>query len=121
MRSALAPYLLQQRDTLQRRVQRQEVENQQLADAVRAGRRHVEALQLQSRAQWQVWQVGAPARGRLPRAPPCPGQSACPSAALLARPHVPRPVPQAHAAERLLEPSHTPDALRATRVSFPGG
>ncbi|XP_006923570.1 polyamine-modulated factor 1 [Pteropus alecto] len=57
MRSALAPYLLQQRDTLQRRVQRQEVENKQLADAVRAGRRQVEALQMQSRARWQAWQA----------------------------------------------------------------
>nr|KAF6397630.1 polyamine modulated factor 1 [Rousettus aegyptiacus] len=57
MRSALAPGLLQQRDTLRRRVQRQEAENRQLAVAVRAGRRQLEALRLQGQARWQAWQA----------------------------------------------------------------
>uniref|UniRef100_G3UB41 Polyamine modulated factor 1 n=1 Tax=Loxodonta africana TaxID=9785 RepID=G3UB41_LOXAF len=48
LRGAMAPYLLQQRDALQRRVQKQEAENRQLADAVLAGRRQVEELQLQA-------------------------------------------------------------------------
>ena len=69
LRSALAPYLLQQRDALQRRVQKQEAENRQLADAVLAGRRQLEELQLQARARQQAWQVRAPAR---PSGPPCP-------------------------------------------------
>ncbi|KAK1329179.1 hypothetical protein QTO34_011359, partial [Cnephaeus nilssonii] len=56
LRSTLVPYLLQQRDALRRRVQKQEAENRQLADAVLAGRRQVEELQLQSQAQWQAWQ-----------------------------------------------------------------
>lgn len=59
LRSTLVPYLLQQRDALRRRVQKQEAENRQLADAVLAGRRQVEELQLQSQAQWQAWQVSA--------------------------------------------------------------
>lgn len=53
------PYFLQQRDALQRCVQKQEAENRQLADAVLAGRRQVEELQLQGQAQWQAWQVRA--------------------------------------------------------------
>ncbi|XP_054547724.1 polyamine-modulated factor 1 isoform X2 [Talpa occidentalis] len=57
MRSALLPYFLQQRDTLQRRVQKQEVENRQLADAILAGRKQVEELQLRSWAQQQAWQA----------------------------------------------------------------
>ncbi|XP_069336513.1 polyamine-modulated factor 1 isoform X3 [Eulemur rufifrons] len=56
LHSAMAPYLLQQRDTLQRRVQKQEAENQQLAEAVLAGRRQVEELQLQIQARQQAWQ-----------------------------------------------------------------
>ncbi|XP_062961028.1 polyamine-modulated factor 1 isoform X2 [Cynocephalus volans] len=54
---AMAPYFLQQRDTLQHRVQKQEAENRQLADAVLAGRRQVEELQLQVQAQQQAWQA----------------------------------------------------------------
>ncbi|XP_008568851.1 PREDICTED: polyamine-modulated factor 1 isoform X2 [Galeopterus variegatus] len=54
---AMAPYFLQQRDTLQHRVQKQEAENRQLADAVLAGRRQVEKLQLQVQAQQQAWQA----------------------------------------------------------------
>ena len=69
LRSAMAPYLLQQRDALQRRVQRQEAENRQLADAVLAGRRQLEELQLQAQARQQAWQVSAPAR---PSGPPSP-------------------------------------------------
>ncbi|XP_066117935.1 polyamine-modulated factor 1 isoform X1 [Saccopteryx bilineata] len=57
LRSNLVPYFLQQRDILQRRVQKQEAENRQLADAVLAGRRQVEELQLQGQAQWQTWQA----------------------------------------------------------------
>ncbi|XP_069336511.1 polyamine-modulated factor 1 isoform X1 [Eulemur rufifrons] len=57
LHSAMAPYLLQQRDTLQRRVQKQEAENQQLAEAVLAGRRQVEELQLQIQARQQAWQA----------------------------------------------------------------
>lgn len=90
MRSALAPGLLQQRDTLRRRVQRQEAENRQLAVAVRAGRRQLEALRLQGQARWQAWQVGARPGGGSP--PPA----------------------------RLLEPSHTPNALRPRGCPFRG-
>ncbi|XP_012514059.1 PREDICTED: polyamine-modulated factor 1 isoform X1 [Propithecus coquereli] len=57
LHSAMAPYFLQQRDTLQRRVQKQEAENRQLADAVVAGRRQVEELQLQVQARQQAWQA----------------------------------------------------------------
>ncbi|XP_032319944.1 polyamine-modulated factor 1 isoform X3 [Camelus ferus] len=56
LRSTLVPYFLQQRDALQRRVQKQEAENRQLADAVLAGRRQVEELQLQVQARQQAWQ-----------------------------------------------------------------
>ncbi|XP_059992178.1 polyamine-modulated factor 1 isoform X8 [Lagenorhynchus albirostris] len=55
--SAVVPYFLQQRDALQRRVQKQEAENRQLADAVLAGRRQVEELQLQGQARHQAWQA----------------------------------------------------------------
>uniref|UniRef100_A0A8C3WDZ8 Polyamine-modulated factor 1 n=1 Tax=Catagonus wagneri TaxID=51154 RepID=A0A8C3WDZ8_9CETA len=55
--SAMMPYFLQQRDALQRRVQKQEAENRQLADAVLAGRRQVEELQLQGQARQQAWQA----------------------------------------------------------------
>ncbi|XP_069336518.1 polyamine-modulated factor 1 isoform X8 [Eulemur rufifrons] len=48
---------IRQRDTLQRRVQKQEAENQQLAEAVLAGRRQVEELQLQIQARQQAWQA----------------------------------------------------------------
>ncbi|XP_061039285.1 polyamine-modulated factor 1 isoform X1 [Eubalaena glacialis] len=57
LRSAVMPYFLQQRDALQRRVQKQEAENRQLADAVLAGRRQVEELQLQGQARQQAWQA----------------------------------------------------------------
>ncbi|XP_018879933.1 osteocalcin isoform X3 [Gorilla gorilla gorilla] len=57
LHSVMAPYFLQQRDTLQRHVQKQEAENQQLADAVLAGRREVEELQLQVQARQQAWQA----------------------------------------------------------------
>ncbi|XP_032116520.1 polyamine-modulated factor 1 isoform X1 [Sapajus apella] len=57
LHSAMAPYFQQQRDTLQRHVQKQEAENQQLADAVLAGRRELEELQLQVQARQQAWQA----------------------------------------------------------------
>lgn len=64
MRSALAPYLRQQRDALRRRVHRQEAENRQLAEAVLAGRGQVEELRQQGQARQQAWQVSVPpARG----------------------------------------------------------
>lgn len=66
LRGAMAPYLLQQRGALQRRVQKQEAENRQLADAVLAGRRRLEELQLQAQARQQAWQVSAPARPSVP-------------------------------------------------------
>ncbi|XP_073897082.1 polyamine-modulated factor 1 isoform X3 [Macaca fascicularis] len=56
LHSVMAPYFLQQRDTLRRHVHKQEAENQQLADAVLAGRRQVEELQLQVQARQQAWQ-----------------------------------------------------------------
>ncbi|XP_004871245.2 polyamine-modulated factor 1 isoform X2 [Heterocephalus glaber] len=55
--SVLAPYFLQQRDTLLRHVQRQEAKNQALAEAVLAGRRQVEVLQRQVQGQQQAWQA----------------------------------------------------------------
>ncbi|XP_077801110.1 polyamine-modulated factor 1 isoform X10 [Macaca mulatta] len=42
---------------LQTSVHKQEAENQQLADAVLAGRRQVEELQLQVQARQQAWQA----------------------------------------------------------------
>ncbi|NP_001380842.1 polyamine-modulated factor 1 isoform 8 [Homo sapiens] len=42
---------------LQTSIRKQEAENQQLADAVLAGRRQVEELQLQVQAQQQAWQA----------------------------------------------------------------
>lgn len=57
LRSTMVPYFLQQRDILQRRVQKQEAENRQLAEAVLAGRRQVEELQLQGQARQQAWQA----------------------------------------------------------------
>ncbi|XP_077801072.1 polyamine-modulated factor 1 isoform X3 [Macaca mulatta] len=57
LHSVMAPYFLQQRDTLRRHVHKQEAENQQLADAVLAGRRQVEELQLQVQARQQAWQA----------------------------------------------------------------
>ncbi|XP_077801105.1 polyamine-modulated factor 1 isoform X8 [Macaca mulatta] len=48
---------IRQRDTLRRHVHKQEAENQQLADAVLAGRRQVEELQLQVQARQQAWQA----------------------------------------------------------------
>ncbi|XP_073903977.1 polyamine-modulated factor 1 isoform X2 [Castor canadensis] len=55
--SAMAPYFLQQRDTLRRHVQKQEAKNKELADAVLAGRRQVEELQQQVQARQQAWQA----------------------------------------------------------------
>ncbi|KAM6167405.1 polyamine-modulated factor 1-like [Erethizon dorsatum] len=55
--SILAPYFLQQRDTLRRHVQKQEGKNQELAEAVLAGRRQVEELQRQVQARQQAWQA----------------------------------------------------------------
>ncbi|CAO2598747.1 Polyamine-modulated factor 1 [Lemmus lemmus] len=55
--SVMAPYFLQQRDTLCRRVQKQKARNQDLADAVLAGRRQVEGLQQQIQALQQTWQA----------------------------------------------------------------
>ncbi|XP_046538293.1 polyamine-modulated factor 1-like isoform X2 [Equus quagga] len=57
LQRTMVPYFLQQRDALQRRVQKQEAENRQLADAVLAGRRQVEELQLQGQARQQAWQA----------------------------------------------------------------
>ncbi|XP_044771805.1 polyamine-modulated factor 1-like isoform X3 [Neomonachus schauinslandi] len=57
VRSALMPYFLQQRDALQRRVHRQEAENRQLAEAVRAGRGRVQELQREGKARQQAWQA----------------------------------------------------------------
>ncbi|XP_065731763.1 polyamine-modulated factor 1 isoform X8 [Phocoena phocoena] len=42
---------------LQTSIQKQEAENRQLADAVLAGRRQVEELQLQGQARQQAWQA----------------------------------------------------------------
>lgn len=71
LRSALAPYLLQQRDALRRRVRRQEAENRRLAEAVVAGRLQVQELQRQGRARQEAWQVSP---RRCPRAhAPGPG------------------------------------------------
>ncbi|XP_063482982.1 polyamine-modulated factor 1 isoform X8 [Symphalangus syndactylus] len=42
---------------LQTSIRKQEAENQQLADAVLAGRRQVEELQLQVQARQQAWQA----------------------------------------------------------------
>ncbi|XP_003795310.1 polyamine-modulated factor 1 [Otolemur garnettii] len=57
LHSTIAPYFLQQRDTLQRCVQKQEAENRQLADAILAGRKQVEELQLQIQARQEAWQA----------------------------------------------------------------
>lgn len=57
LRSPLLPYYLRQRDALRRLVQKQETENQQLAEQVLAGRRQVEELQLQCQARHQSWQT----------------------------------------------------------------
>ena len=77
----MAPYLLQQRDALQRRVQKQEAENRQLADSVLAGRRQLEELQLQARARQQAWQVRAPARPSGPPSPVAAGEKTGPERA----------------------------------------
>lgn len=53
----MAPYFLQQRDALCRRVQKQKAKNQDLADAVLAGRRQLEGLQQQIQALQQTWQA----------------------------------------------------------------
>ncbi|XP_048212452.1 polyamine-modulated factor 1 isoform X1 [Perognathus longimembris pacificus] len=55
--SALAPYFLQQRNTLQRQVQKQKAKNKELADTVLAGRRQVEELQQLVKARQQAWQA----------------------------------------------------------------
>ncbi|KAM4861589.1 polyamine-modulated factor 1-like isoform 1-T1 [Thomomys bottae] len=55
--SAMAPYFLQQRDTLQRQLQKQKAKNQELADTVLAGRRQVEELQQLVEARQQAWQA----------------------------------------------------------------
>ncbi|XP_007641724.1 polyamine-modulated factor 1 isoform X3 [Cricetulus griseus] len=55
--SVMAPYFLQQRNTLCHRVQKQEAKNQELADAVLAGRRQVEEMQQQVQALRQAWQA----------------------------------------------------------------
>ncbi|XP_040854247.1 polyamine-modulated factor 1-like isoform X5 [Ochotona curzoniae] len=57
LRSTMVPYFLQQRDTLRQHVQKQEAKNRQLAEAVLAGRRQVEDLQLQVQARQQAWQA----------------------------------------------------------------
>jgi polyamine-modulated factor 1 len=53
----MAPYFLKQQDTLCHQVRKQEAKNQELADAVLAGRRQVEELQQQVRALQQTWQA----------------------------------------------------------------
>uniref|UniRef100_A0A8C6IFJ4 Polyamine-modulated factor 1 n=1 Tax=Mus spicilegus TaxID=10103 RepID=A0A8C6IFJ4_MUSSI len=55
--SVMAPYFLKQQDTLCHQVRKQEAKNQELADAVLAGRRQVEELQQQVRALQQTWQA----------------------------------------------------------------
>ncbi|XP_062048463.1 polyamine-modulated factor 1 isoform X2 [Lepus europaeus] len=55
--SIMAPYFLQQRDTLRHHVQKQEAKNRQLADAILAGRKQVEELQLQIQARQQALQA----------------------------------------------------------------
>lgn len=60
--SVLAPYFLQQRDTLRHHVQKQEAKNQELAEAVLAGRRRVEELQQQVQARQQAWQASVQSR-----------------------------------------------------------
>lgn len=55
--SIVAPYFLQQRDTLRHHVQKQEAKNRQLADAILAGRKQVEELQLQIQARQQALQA----------------------------------------------------------------
>ncbi|XP_042537505.1 polyamine-modulated factor 1 [Dipodomys spectabilis] len=55
--SVMAPYFLQQRDTLQRQVQKQKAKNKELADTVLAGRRQVEELQQLVEARQQAWQA----------------------------------------------------------------
>ncbi|NP_001178497.1 polyamine-modulated factor 1 [Rattus norvegicus] len=55
--SVMAPYFLKQQDTLCRQVQKQEAKNQELAEAVLAGRRQVEELQQQVQAVQQTWQA----------------------------------------------------------------
>lgn len=67
LRSTMVPYFLQQRDTLRQHVQKQEAKNRQLAEAVLAGRRQVEDLQLQVQARQQAWQVSV--RWLLPQGP----------------------------------------------------
>nr|KAF6316404.1 polyamine modulated factor 1 [Pipistrellus kuhlii] len=77
LRSTTGPCLLQQRDALRRRVQKQEAENRQLAEAVLAGRRQVEELQLQGQAQWQAWQMQSPVVQSLTEEQPsCPSRRA---------------------------------------------
>lgn len=55
--SVMAPYFLKQQETLCRQVRKQEAKNQELADAVLAGRRQVEELQRQVQALKQTWQA----------------------------------------------------------------
>ncbi|KAM5256464.1 polyamine-modulated factor 1-like [Ctenodactylus gundi] len=55
--SALAPYFLQQRDSLRHHVQKQEAKNQELANAVMAGREQVKELQWRVQARQQAWQA----------------------------------------------------------------
>lgn len=55
--SVMAPYFLKQQDTLCRQVRKQEAKNQELADAVLAGRQQVEELQQQVQAVQQTWQA----------------------------------------------------------------
>nr|XP_027776838.1 polyamine-modulated factor 1 [Marmota flaviventris]XP_027776839.1 polyamine-modulated factor 1 [Marmota flaviventris] len=55
--STMAPYFLQQRDTLRCHVQKQEAKNRELADAILAGRRQLEEMQLQVQARQQAWQA----------------------------------------------------------------
>lgn len=55
--STMAPYFLQQRDTLRHHVQKQEAKNRELASAILVGRRQVEEMQLQVQARQQAWQA----------------------------------------------------------------
>ncbi|XP_047396921.1 polyamine-modulated factor 1 isoform X7 [Sciurus carolinensis] len=75
--STMAPYFLQQRDTLQRHVQKQEAKNRELASAILAGRRQVEELQLQVQARQQAWQMRSPVVQSLAKVQPsCPSRRA---------------------------------------------
>lgn len=73
--SVMAPYFLKQQETLCRQVRKQEAKNQELANAVLAGRRQVEELQRQVQALQQTWQASVWPGGFLLSQPPWVGAS----------------------------------------------